>query len=409
MERWGFKSFLFYCGIGKEAYTSVRPLIWERNKRTVRITALLSGSMAGVFFVINLIRKSDVLFPYIFLFFGSLLILSVWLLIRNRKAIALSQILCYAEMAITCVYASLLSSTESNYAVPATSVIVFIALLPQSIDDRPVRMYLFMTAESVFYLFFSYFKKSPEVFSLDLINTVTFCVIGMILYSVICSRNVREIYQSIRVENIQRNTVSTLATVVEERDENTGGHIQRTVDYVEKLAERMKTDERYAGCTSSFYRNVVLAAPMHDIGKIKIPDAILNKPAKLDPDEYELMKKHAAYGADIIDRTMSSKEEQEYHAVAFNIARYHHERYDGTGYPEGLKGEEIPLEARIMALADVYDALVSDRVYKKAYPKEEAERIIREGVGTQFDPELGELFLAVLKDEKESGKPETAG
>ena len=407
LKNWSLTNFLLYCGIGKEAYTSVRPLIWERNKRTVRITALLSGSMAGIFFIINLIRKSNVLFPYLFLFFGSLLILIVWFLFRNRRAIALAQFLCYAEMAITCVYASLLSSTDSNYAIPATSVIVFIALLPQSIDDRPIRMYLFMTAESVFYLLFSYFKKSPAAFSLDLINTVTFCVIGMILYSVICSRNVREIYQSIRVENIQRNTVSTLATVVEERDENTGGHIQRTVDYVEKLTERMRTEERYAGCTSSFYRNVVLAAPMHDIGKIKIPDAILNKPAKLDPAEFETMKKHAAFGADIIDRTMNSNEEQEYHAVAFNIARYHHERYDGTGYPEGLKGEEIPLEARIMALADVYDALVSDRVYKKAFPKEEAERIIKEGIGTQFDPHLGGLFIAILDEEKGNGKDRT--
>ena len=105
------------------------------------------------------------------------------------------------------------------------------------------------------------------------------------------------------------------------------------------------------------------------------------------------MKNHSAYGGDIISKTMANIREKEYCDIAFNIARYHHERYDGGGYPDGLKGEEIPLEARIMALADVYDALVSKRVYKKAFSKEKARSIIAENSGTQFDPELSELFL----------------
>lgn len=399
MHKWNLTNFLLYCGIGKDAFPAVRPLIWERNKRTLRVTALLSASLSGILLVVNLVRKSSVLFPYLFLFVGSLLVLGAWLAVRKRKTVLPSLILCYTEMVLTCVYAGLLSTTESNYAIPATSVIVFIAVLPQAIDDRPVRMYLFMLAEASAYLTYSYFKKSPDAFSLDLINTVTFCAVGMILYAVICSRNVREIHQSIRVEAIQRNTVSTLATVVEERDENTGGHIQRTVDYVRALTDRMRLEEHYANVPESFYRNVILAAPMHDIGKIRIPDAILNKPARLDPDEYNLMKKHSVYGADIISRTMNEKEEREYRRVAFNIARYHHERYDGSGYPDGLKGDMIPLEARIMALADVYDALISERVYKKAYPKQEAVIIIKDGSGTQFDPRLTELFLDYLTEE----------
>jgi HD-GYP domain-containing protein (c-di-GMP phosphodiesterase class II) len=228
-------------------------------------------------------------------------------------------------------------------------------------------------------------------------NAVTFCIAGMILYGIICARNVREIYQNLRVERIQRSIISSLAAVVEERDENTGDHIQRTENYVEQLLLRMRKYARYSGLTEDYCSNVAFAAPMHDIGKIRIPDAILNKPGKLTKEEFEIMKRHAAFGGDIIRKTMSDVEEKEYCDIAYNIARYHHERYDGTGYPDGLKGEKIPLEARVMALADVYDALVSERVYKKAFSEEEARKIIMEGSGTQFDSNLVPLFLECVK------------
>ena len=140
----------------------------------------------------------------------------------------------------------------------------------------------------------------------------------------------------------------------------------------------------------------ISASPLHDIGKIKVPDRILNKPAKLDKDEYEIIKKHAKYGADIINRTMKTTD-QEYFEIAYNIALSHHERWDGTGYPNGIKCEEIPLEARIMALADVYDALVSERIYKKPFDKEASINIIKEGKGTQFDPRLTDLFIRAIE------------
>jgi len=389
-------SFLVYCTLSKEEYEMIRPMIWKRNMRILTVTSLLAAVMGGSFLIVNLLTHATVWKPYAFLLCSSMVIFLLQRLLKERERPSPDLILCYAEMLFICLYAGILSTQESNYAIPATSIIVFISILPLSIDDRPVRMYAVMLTEAAAYLIVSHFYKAPSAFSLDVLNVATFCVVGMILYAVICIRNVREIYQSMRVENIQQAVITSLATVVEERDENTGGHITRTEQYVSAIIDRMKRQEKYSDIPEKFYHNVILAAPLHDVGKIRIPDSILNKPGRLTEEEFEIMKKHAAYGAEIIQKTFPDVEEEEYYTVARNIARYHHERFDGKGYPEGLKGEEIPIEARIMSLADVYDALISERVYKKAFSKEKARAIIEEGSGTQFDPDLTALFLRCI-------------
>ncbi len=392
-------SFLLYSKIGKDDFDSIRPMLWHRNIRALKITAIMSCGIGALFIIINLILQSGIWFPYLFLLCGSAVTLFALLILhlKNNKNETLRIVLCYAQIILTCVYAGILSTQPSNYDTPATSVIVFIALLPLSIDDRPLRMYIVMLGETAAYLTVSYLLKSAQAFSLDLMNSLTFCIVGMVLYGIICVRNIREIHQSARVERIQRSIISSLAAVVEERDSNTGDHIMRTGNYVEELLKRMRKLPEYSSLTKNYCENVVMAAPMHDIGKIKIPDAILNKPGKLTEEEYEIIKKHSRYGGEIIRKTISEIEEKEYCDIAYNIARHHHERYDGKGYPDGLKGEEIPLEARIMALADVYDALVSERVYKSAFTKEEAKAIIKEGAGTQFDPNLVPLFLQCVE------------
>lgn len=389
-------SFLVYCTLSKEEYEMIRPMIWKRNMRILTVTSLLAAVMGGSFLIVNLLTHATVWKPYAFLLCSSMVIFLLQRLLKERERPSPDLILCYAEMLFICLYASILSTQESNYAIPATSIIVFISILPLTIDDRPVRMYAVMLTEAAAYLIVSHFYKAPSAFSLDVLNVATFCVVGMILYAVICIRNVREIYQSMRVENIQQAVITSLATVVEERDENTGGHITRTEQYVSAIIDRMKRQEKYSDIPEKFYHNVILAAPLHDVGKIRIPDSILNKPGRLTEEEFEIMKKHAAYGAEIIQKTFPDVEEEEYYTVARNIARYHHERFDGKGYPEGLKGEEIPIEARIMSLADVYDALISERVYKKAFSKEKARAIIEEGSGTQYDPDLTALFLRCI-------------
>ena len=393
------KDFILRCSLGKEEYDSVRPLVWERNRRTLGITSVLAAFMGLVFLLLNLLTGSAVLLPYLFLLCGSLLVCALLRLTAKKKIAELFiLLLCYGQMLIVCVYAGILSTQSSNYGIPATSIVVFISMLPLSIDDRPLRMCLFMAAESAAYLAASFLLKSRNAFSLDILNIGTFFLVGMVLYGVICVRNVREIHQSVRVEKIQQSVISSLATVVEERDENTGDHIQRTSDYVRMLAKAMIADGRSYRVSEEFMKNVLLAAPMHDLGKIRVPDAILNKPGRLTDEEYAVMKKHSAFGAEIIRKTLRGIEEEDYYTVAYNIARHHHERWDGKGYPDGLAGEDIPLEARMMALADVYDALVSKRVYKEAYSKEKACAILREGAGSQFDPELVQLFLQGLGD-----------
>lgn len=183
------------------------------------------------------------------------------------------------------------------------------------------------------------------------------------------------------------NLIMSLAMMVESRDNSTGGHIKRTSEGVRILIDEILKEGKLK-LTPDFCRCVIKAAPMHDLGKIAVDDAVLRKPGRFEPEEFEMMKKHAAEGARVIHEILLNTDDEEFKVIAENVAHYHHERYDGSGYPEGLKGEDIPIEARIMAIADVYDALVSKRVYKEAFDFEKADSIIMEGMGTQFDPDL---------------------
>ncbi len=200
------------------------------------------------------------------------------------------------------------------------------------------------------------------------------------------------------IRQIQRRVTLGLADMVENRDNNTGGHVKRTSEVVRIFAQKLKKlapDIRY---NDDFYENVIVAAPMHDLGKITVPDSILNKPGRYTPQEYDQMKTHAAKGAEIVEQVLNGVEDEEFIKIATNIAHYHHEKFDGSGYPEGLKGDEIPYEARIMALADVFDALVSKRCYKEKMSMDEAFKIIEDSLDTHFDRRLGIKFLECRKE-----------
>ncbi len=182
-----------------------------------------------------------------------------------------------------------------------------------------------------------------------------------------------------------------MATMVEGRDNSTGGHIRRTSSVVKLLVQEMDDLPR------DFKNKLIKAAPMHDIGKITIDDAILRKPGRITDEEFEKMKAHTSEGARIIHEILKDTDDVEFKVIAENVAHFHHEKWDGSGYPKGLKEDSIPLEARIMAIADVYDALVSKRAYKESYSYEKVNEIILEGMGKQFDPELKAVYIKARK------------
>ena len=198
---------------------------------------------------------------------------------------------------------------------------------------------------------------------------------------------------------LKNAVLKTTVELVESRDKDTGNHIERTQKYLQILIEAMKERSIYAKEVRTFDADLILqSSQLHDIGKVSIRDTILLKPGRLTEEEFEEMKKHAPNGAEIISRMKESTPGSEFLEYARILAVSHHEKWGGLGYPYGLKGEEIPLLGRIMAVADVYDALVTDRPYKKAFPHAKAVEIIKEGRETHFDPVLVDLFLEIHED-----------
>lgn len=196
-----------------------------------------------------------------------------------------------------------------------------------------------------------------------------------------------------RISKMQDKMILGMADMIENRDSNTGGHIKRTSSVIRIFTKELRKYEKEYGFTKDFLNYVAKAAPMHDLGKIAVDDRILRKPGKYTPEEFEEMKKHSEKGAEIVTQILNGIEDEEFLLIAKNVAHYHHEKWNGQGYPKHLEGKDIPLEARIMALADVFDALVSKRCYKEKMDYDTAFKIIEESLGSHFDPKLGRLFL----------------
>jgi putative two-component system response regulator len=193
-------------------------------------------------------------------------------------------------------------------------------------------------------------------------------------------------------------TVVAISNLSEYRDEETGLHIERTRSYCRLMAMELKKLDRYAASiTDAYIENIYHAAPLHDIGKIGIPDRILLKPDKLTADEFEIMKTHVSIGVSTLKKVQQMYPKNAFINMGIALTRAHHEKWNGTGYPENLSCEDIPLSGRIMAIADVYDALRSTRPYKSAMPHEKAVEIIIDGAGSHFDPELVKVFIEIEK------------
>ncbi len=204
------------------------------------------------------------------------------------------------------------------------------------------------------------------------------------------------------LSHFHTETVMSFANLIENRDNSTGGHIKRTSRYVELIADELRNRGYYSEIlTKDYINNLLKAAPMHDIGKISVPDAVLQKPGRLTDEEFDEMKKHAAKGGDIVREIFRNLGDEDFRGMAYEVARYHHEKWNGKGYPEELRCKEIPLSARIMAVADVFDAVSEKRCYRDAMPMEKCFEIIEKGSGQDFDPLITEVFLDI-RDRVES-------
>jgi HD-GYP domain-containing protein (c-di-GMP phosphodiesterase class II) len=201
--------------------------------------------------------------------------------------------------------------------------------------------------------------------------------------------------KSEQLTKLQNGLILVLADMVESRDKCTGDHVFKTAAYTEIILRQMKKEGMHADkLTEEYIGEVVNSAPLHDVGKITVSDVILNKPGRLTDEEFRIMQSHTVEGGKIIDKAIALVDDDSgYLAEAKNLALYHHEKWNGKGYPTGLSGEDIPLSARVMAVADVFDALVSRRSYKEPFSVDKALDIIREDAGTHFDPDVARAFI----------------
>ena len=239
---------------------------------------------------------------------------------------------------------------------------------------------------------------SPDVRAFIGIGSLAAFITTVTVIVLIMQGNKRSFYHE-RLSGMQSGMITFMAEVVENRDDNTGGHIKRTAKYVEVIAKELKKKGLYSDIlTDSYVNDMIISAPLHDIGKIHIPDAVLNKPGKLTDEEFDIMKTHTTAGEELLTHAKSELGESAYLNMAVEMAAYHHEKWNGKGYPYGKSEDEIPLCARIMAVADVFDALTSKRCYKSAMPLEKAYAIIKEGSGTHFDPAVVDAFFAATEE-----------
>lgn len=288
---------------------------------------------------------------------------------------------------------------STTYSVLATVAVgIFITLLfaftapPYAALGASLTALLFLGITSIFFMAKHVYLPATGPVALAFALLMALSTILYIL------ENRRSLVRLVRLVRAQRLTLSSMAAVTETRDPDTGGHIQRTQKYVRLLAEHLAREGRH-GITDEYIELLYLSAPLHDVGKVGMPDSILLKPGRLTPEEFDRMKKHAEHGHAIMETAEEEQgEDGGFLSLAKEIALTHHERWDGSGYPKGLAGTDIPLSGRLMALADVYDALVSSRLYKDPYSHEEARTIIIEGSGQHFDPDIVAAFLACEKE-----------
>ena len=309
---------------------------------------------------------------------------------KNNKIMALVSLIASLVSVLIVVYASLLFGIyDANLMKPLT--------LDEAASFKN-RLNL-LTRKRIFEILLHY--VTPRLISVAAIDFIALSINKrndeMLDIQLSLTQKVQE--ESDARAKMHNGLIEHLADIIESRDIETGEHIKRTKNYVTILVNKMKEMDQYKDyLDDKMCDNIISAAPLHDIGKIAVSDLILRKPGKLTDDEFAKMKIHTTKGGEIINNILNELGDEDFLKVAYDIATSHHEKWNGSGYPNGLKGEDIPLAGRIMAIADVFDALVAERVYKKPIPVEDAINIIINDSGTHFDPNIVEVFKEVKDD-----------
>lgn len=406
---------LFYSGLSKEDFKRVSKPVAEVNRKSLMFFSIVSGVFWIAGLIIYLLQDNYIQCRYVYIcaFIISMitLLLSTTLVKRYPRLLFPTLMLFNASL-----YAAGIGMAICQPDIRTVLMIAIVIIVPSGFIQRTIVNNILQVLSILVLAIVGHFYLVDEVYSFSLMNVTIFAIAGLVIGHIINkSRYQRYVYadsaeklvamqknynddlqkeveiKTKRILALHNQLILGIAMMIEGRDNSTGGHIRRTSKAIEILIEEIRKDDDF-GLSDEFCNNLIKAAPMHDLGKITISDAILCKPGKFTPEEYEVMKTHAAQGAKILHNILAESEDVKFKELAENVAHYHHEHFDGTGYPCGLKGEEIPLEARIMAVVDVYDALVSKRTYKERYSFDKANEIIVSLMGSQFDPRLNKYY-----------------
>jgi len=389
------KMLFLYDGLkSREDYKSIVGDIKAQNRKgivfySILVCIVFAILFAGSFFVENLIANR-------YAYLGSAVLslcVSLGMYFFGKKSLVINTIFTYIFSTMMLGF-DIIIGTVNEPDTPAIAFCVLIVILPLITYDFSVHSLVYRVFMSAIYIILAFKYKSSDIVWTDIVDICCYGFIGAVVgvmnqriktRSYFLSRNMnKEIeIKTEQIENITLETISAMSDTLEAKDEYTRGHSNRVSEYSALIAKKMNLPE-------DSISEIRYAASLHDIGKIGVPDSILNKPGKLTDEEYSVIKKHSTIGSEIL-RKMNMI------AYTSDIARHHHERYDGKGYPDGLKGSEISIGARIVAVADSYDAMSSKRVYRAPLDRDKIISEIERNKGIQFDPDVADAFLELLK------------
>ena len=392
------KKLIFYDGLEKSKYESVKNELYEQNRKNLVLYSGVVSIFFGVLFTFS--SFSPVIGPNRYVYLGcTIASVITFLLIQfvAKRRTSLIIFLNYVYLTIVYTFAILVGTVIQPQQL-AVSMCVCGALVPFLSYDIVARSAIFRAVMTIIFCIVAIFVKPREVYTVDIINVIGYGLVGSVGNVIIqkvqtsafylrynLKREVAERTQVIK--DLSHESLMAFATAIDAKDSYTNGHSLRVADYSRLIASKM-------GKSKKEQEDIYYVALLHDVGKIGIPDGIINKPGKLTDEEYIQIKKHPTTGYNIL------KNIEKLPQVAVG-AKYHHERYDGKGYPEGIGGDDIPEIARIIAVADAYDAMTSTRSYRATMSQEEVYNEIKEGKGTQFDPKIAQIMLVIIENDKQ--------